>query len=80
VTSVDLGAWTTSRYAALCAACSADPARALETAREYGLPDEAARRLVADHFTDRFDRDPAEQELWERLVQQFRERLVRRTT
>lgn len=72
---LDLSSWTTARYAAFCAACSTDPSRAEDTAREYGLPSDAARRRLADHFSDRFDREPGEQELWERLVLQFRERL-----
>lgn len=71
----DLSLWTASRYAALCAACSVEPSRALETQREYGITDEPMRRQLDDHFVDRFDRDPVEQELWERLVVQFRERL-----
>ncbi|MBM4356628.1 MAG: hypothetical protein FJ096_00805 [Deltaproteobacteria bacterium] len=71
----DPASWTVSRYAALCAACSASPQRAGDTAREYGVPDEHARRSLDDHFAERFDRDPTEQEQWERLVVQFRERL-----
>jgi hypothetical protein len=75
VAALDLSAWTTSRYAALCAACSIEPARAPETAREYGLADDGERRRLDDHFAELFDREPAEQEQWERLIVQFRERL-----
>jgi hypothetical protein len=31
--------------------------------------------MLDDHFAERFDRDAAEQEQWERLVIQFRDRL-----
>lgn len=73
--SPDLTLWTTSRYAALCAACSAAPSRARETQQEYGLIDDHTRRQLDDHFAELFDREPAEQEQWERLVVQFRERI-----
>lgn len=73
--SFEATGWTVSRYAAFCAACSASPNRAAETAREYGIPDEHVRRQLDDYFAERFDRDADEQSQWERLVSQFRDRL-----
>lgn len=75
---LDFSAWTVSKYAAFCAACSVYPDRVQQTQHDYGIGDDACRRRLDDHWSDVFDDDGAAHQQWEQLVRQFRDNLRRR--
>jgi hypothetical protein len=66
-----LPSFTIEQYASLCLDLVAAPSLAAETLARYRIT-AAERERLARHFQERFARDPAEREVWERARATYR--------